>query len=69
MDQLKILSKSLHRSTEFSCFFALSVAIFCIHYICASVIDRKNIVFVVSKLIEPPWGHDWYNSDNVQHNP
>ena len=45
----------------------LSVAIFCINYICASLIDRKNIVCVVSKLIEPPWGHDWHNSDNVEH--
>ena len=49
-------------------FLALSVAICCINYIRASLIDRKkNIAFVVIKLIEPPWGHDWYNSDNVQH--
>ena len=48
-------------------FLALSVAIFCINYICTSVMNRKNIVFVVSKLIQPPWGHDWHNADNVQH--
>ena len=48
-------------------FLALFVAIFCINDICASLIDRKNIVFVVSKLIEPPRRHDWHTSDNMQH--
>ena len=48
-------------------FLALSVAILCINYICSSPIDRKNIVFVVITLIEPPWRHNWHNSDNVEH--
>ena len=46
-------------------FLAITVAICCINYICASLIDRENIVFVVSKRIEPPWRHDWHNSDNA----
>ena len=37
--------------------FDLSVAIFYINYFCACIIDRKNIVFVVSELIEPSCRH------------
>ena len=43
------------------------MAIFYINHFCPSIMGRKNIVFVVSKHIEPSCRHGKHNGDNVQH--
>ncbi len=66
-----IVSRRVTQNTDnvqqFSCFWIFLWLFFVLNSFCASIIDRKNIVFVVSKLVEPSWRHDQHNSDNVQH--
>ena len=48
-------------------FLALYVAICYINNLCPSLIGRKNIVFVVSKPMEPSCRHGKHNGDIVEH--